>query len=207
MKRQSSRVLFAITGASGAIYARVLLRELVLNGHEIHLMASRNSLEVMREELGISFINGHFDAAALLGQPCESGLITVYDETDLAAAPASGTFHSCGMVVCPCSMKTLGLLACGIGQTLIHRTADVCLKERRPLVLVPRETPLSLIHLRNMTALCEAGATILPAMPAFYHHPKTLDDMAEHLAMKIFDALGLPHSGKHSWNGPTETAS
>lgn len=201
MKQHSSRILFGITGASGAIYARVLLDELVCHGHEIHLVASRNSLIVMCAELDVSFADGRFDASILLGRKPPAGQITVYDDTDMAAPLASGTFHSDGMVICPCSMKTLGLLAGGIGQTLICRAADVCLKEKRRLVIVPRETPLNLIHLRNMTTLCEAGATILPAMPGFYHRPKMLDDIAAHLVMKICGALGLPRSDRHSWTG------
>lgn len=192
-------LLLGVTGASGTVYAQQLLRELLRAGVQVHLVASESALTVMREEQGIEFPSGRFDPALFLSMPVTDGQVVVHDNADIAAAPASGTFRSAGMVVCPCSMKTLGSIASGIGSSLICRAADVCLKERRPLVIVPRETPLNLIHLRNMAALAEAGAVILPAMPAFYHHPKTIEDLVSHIVLKVCDAVGLEMPSSQRW--------
>jgi 4-hydroxy-3-polyprenylbenzoate decarboxylase len=198
--KSPNRLVMGITGASGAPYSRMLLDELTrIEGLELHLIVSASALIVMKEELGITFPGGRFDLEHYLGRPVEDGRVVQHSDTDLAAAPASGSFRHRGMVICPCSMKTLGTLAHGVGSNLVARAADACLKERRRLVVVPRETPLNLIHLRNMTALTEAGAVILPAMPGFYHKPQSIDDLIRHLVLKILDSLGVEHSIGMRW--------
>ena len=199
---QPSRILMAITGASGAPYGPALLRALLQAGLQVHLMVSRAALIVMREEMGLTFPGDNFTVDHYLGQPVPQEQVVLYDERDYAAGPASGSFRHRGMVICPCSMKTLASVAHGTGGSLITRAADACLKERRRLVLVPRETPLNLIHLRNMTALAEAGATILPAMPGFYSRPDTIDDLVQHIVMKILDSLDIPQPSAHRWKDP-----
>jgi 4-hydroxy-3-polyprenylbenzoate decarboxylase len=193
------RVLVGITGASGIIYGKALVTELLSLEVETHLIVSAAALLVMREELGISFVGGKFDLQTFLGARIPPGKVVLYDDTDLAAGPASGTFRSVGMVICPCSMKTLSTLAAGTGSTLITRAADACLKERRRLVVVPRETPLNLIHLRSMVSLTEAGAIILPAMPGFYHRPRTIEELVRHVVLKILDVMQLPHQIPYRW--------
>ncbi|MGC8839935.1 MAG: UbiX family flavin prenyltransferase [Candidatus Sumerlaeaceae bacterium] len=197
MTRQ--RIIMGITGASGTIYARALLEELLSLDIQVHLIVSNAAKLVMREELGLMFPSQKFDVAHYLGHQVESGRVILYDDTDLAAGPASGTFRSRGMVICPCSMKTLATLAVGTGNSLITRAADACLKERRRLVLVPRETPLSLIHLRAMVNVTEAGAVVLPAAPGFYHRPKTIEELVRHIVLKILDALQLDHQIPYRW--------
>lgn len=200
-----------MTGASGAPYARVLLDELTrIPDLELHLVVSASAMLVMKEELGLAFPGGRFDVAHYLGRPVEAGRVIQHSDSDVAAPPASGSFRHRGMVICPCSMKTVGVLASGTGSTLIARAADACLKERRRLVVVPRETPLNLIHLRNMTVLTEAGAIVLPAMPGFYHRPRTIDDLLRHLVLKILDALQIEHGIAMRWkdgSSPAETES
>jgi 4-hydroxy-3-polyprenylbenzoate decarboxylase len=189
----------AITGASGAPYARALLRALINSGLQVHLMVSQAAVIVMKEEMGMTFPRDQFDPVLYLGQDTPADSIIIYDERDFAAAPASGSFRHRGMVICPCSMKTLGNVAHGTGSSLITRAADACLKERRRLILVPRETPLSLVHLRNMVAATEAGAVILPAMPGFYSRPQSIDDIIEFLVMKILDSIGIENASSHRW--------
>jgi 4-hydroxy-3-polyprenylbenzoate decarboxylase len=195
----SKRIILAVTGASGAPYGVALLRELLKLDVEIHLIVSDAAVLVMREELGLDFGPGGFDASAWVGQVVPRERVIVHSERNLAAPPASGSFRHDGMAICPCSMKTLAAIAHGTGGSLIPRAADACLKERRRLVLVPRETPLSLIHLRNMVSATEAGAIVLPAMPGFYKRPQTIDDLVRHLVMKILDSLGLEHSINLRW--------
>jgi 4-hydroxy-3-polyprenylbenzoate decarboxylase len=166
---------------------------------EVHLVVSATAHIVMREEAGIEFTRGRFDLAEFLGREVEPGRVVMHNDGDLAAPPASGTFRTQGMVICPCSMKTLGAIASGTGSNLIARAADTCLKERRRLVLVPRETPLNLIHLRNMVTVTEAGGVILPAMPGFYHRPATIDELVRHVVLKILDVLGVEHRIAMRW--------
>lgn len=193
------RIIFGITGASGVVYARVLLEELLQLDHDIHLIVSNAAKIVMREELGLTFPQGRFDVGTFLGKAVDSSRVILHDDADLAAGPASGTFRHRGMVICPCSMKTLATLASGTGSSLITRAADACLKERRRLVLVPRETPLHLGHLRAMVAVTEAGAIVLPASPGFYHRPQTVEELVRHVALKILDCLGLEHGIPYRW--------
>jgi 4-hydroxy-3-polyprenylbenzoate decarboxylase len=196
---QKRRILFGITGASGALYAKLLLEELLKSDAEIHLIISPAAMLVLREELGIEFADGHFDASRFIGKSIPENRVILHDYRDLTAGPASGTFRAHAMVICPCSMKTLGALATGTGSSLITRAADACLKERRRLVVVPRETPLNLIHIRNMLAITEAGAVVLPAMPGFYHRPASLEELARHLVLKMMDSLGIENSIGYRW--------
>jgi 4-hydroxy-3-polyprenylbenzoate decarboxylase len=136
-----------------------------------------------------------------LGLPEESRLIRYWRLDNLAAKPSSGSNKQEGMIIVPCSMGTLGAIASGAGANLIHRAADVCLKEGRKLVLVPRETPFNSIHLENMLKLSNAGARILPASPGFYHRPKTIEDLVEHLCFRILDQFDIPHSKRSQWTG------
>ena len=197
---RAPRLLVGVTGASGTIIARALLRELLRLDVDLHLIVSASAHLVMREETGIEFPNGRFDLETFLGQAPPPGRgVTQHSDTDLAAAPASGTFRAHAMIICPCSMKTIGALASGTGANLVARAADACMKERRRLVVVPRETPLNLVHLRNMVTLTEAGAVVLPAMPGYYHQPKTIDDLLRHLVLKILDAAHVEHDIAMRW--------
>jgi 4-hydroxy-3-polyprenylbenzoate decarboxylase len=189
----------AITGASGAPYARALLKALLQSNLQVHLLVSQSAVTVMREEMNLTFPGNQFDPAAYLNADIPKDSIVMYDERDLAAGPSSGSFRHRGMIVCPCSMKTLATIAHGTGGSLITRAADACLKERRKLVLVPRETPLNLIHLKNMVTVTEAGAIVLPAMPGFYKQPQGLDDIIDHLVLKMLDSLGIEADSRLRW--------
>lgn len=180
------QLIVAITGASGAPYARMLLRTLA-PAVQIHLIASQAGRLVYELEIGTP-----------LHEDLPSGIV-VYSENDFTAPFASGSFQCEGMVVAPCSMGTLGAIAGGISQNLIHRAADVCLKEGRRLVLVPRETPLNAIHLENMLRLSRAGAVILPAMPGFYHQPRAVDDLVRFVVARIIEQLHLPQTLVPPW--------
>ena len=198
-------MLVGITGASGTVIARALLRELLQLDVDLHLIVSASAHLVMREETGMEFPKGRFGLETFLGEaPPVGRSVTMHSDTDLAAAPASGTFRAHAMIICPCSMKTIGALASGTGANLIARAADACMKERRRLVVVPRETPLNLVHLRNMVTLTEAGAVVLPAMPGYYHQPRTIDDLLRHLVLKILDAANVEHNIAMRWKEDTE---
>ena len=194
----------AITGASGSIYAHRTLIQLAASGvvERINLIMSDSARTVARVELGVDL--GEADAARVnewLRLPANSKLVRPHRLDNLAATPASGSHLQAGMIVVPCSMGTLGAIASGAGTNLIHRAADVTLKEGRKLVLVPRETPYSAIHLENMLRLAHAGARILPASPAFYHRPQTIEEMVDHLVFRILDQFGVPHSQGTRWKG------
>ena len=199
--RQS--VAVGVTGASGAIYATRTLAALLAHGVHVELVVSDYGRRLLRDELGeeatverlVPFL------ARKYGDTLMAGTIAIHSNRDLGATIASGS-HSCsGMVIVPCSMKTLAGVAHGLSRSLVERAADVMLKERRRLVIVPRETPMSLPQLKNMVLCAEAGATILPAMPAFYQLPKTLDDLADFMAGKILSALGFEHDLYPPWTG------
>lgn len=199
----------AITGASGALYAQRTLVQLAASSvvERINLITSAAALIVARVELGASLQEG--DMRALnewLGLERGSKLVRWHRLDNLAAPPASGSHMQAGMVVVPCSMGTLGAIAAGAGVNLIHRAADVTLKEGRKLVLVPRESPYNAIHLENMLRLARAGARILPASPAFYHRPQSIVEMADHLVFRILDQFGVPHSQATRWQGDTAAA-
>ncbi|MBX7062522.1 MAG: UbiX family flavin prenyltransferase [Pyrinomonadaceae bacterium] len=194
----------AITGASGAIYARRTLQLLAASGNveTINLIISSTAAIVAQLELGADIKNA--DAAkmnAWLGLDPGSKLIRVWRLDNFAAKPSSGSYKQAGMIVVPCSMGTLGAIASGAGTNLIHRSADVCLKEGRKLVLVPRETPFNAIHLENMLRLSNAGARILPASPSFYHKPATIEELVDHVCYRILDQFDIPHSSASSWTG------
>jgi 4-hydroxy-3-polyprenylbenzoate decarboxylase len=186
-------VTFGITGASGAPYAVRLLRALNDSGTPVRLIVSGYGLRLLAEETEIDGID------ALRAATGDWSRVDLYDSLDRGATPASGSAPSAGMVVCPCSMGTLASIAAGTSRNLVERAADVALKERRPLILVPRETPLSLIHLENMTRLTRAGATIMPAAPGFYHRPQSIDDMVDFVVARILDHLGVDHRLGKRW--------
>lgn len=187
----------AITGASGALFARELLRTLEadVRVERVHFVASENSLRVIAEELGVSGRNDLLEK--LLGvKPVKAVHLS---DADIGAAIASGSYPSDGMIVVPCSMGTLAHIANGLADSLIARAADVTLKERRPLILCVRETPFNRIHLRNMTLAAEAGATIFPVIPSFYNHPIDSTEMARQFVFRVLAHLGLPQPGAFVW--------
>ncbi|HTW47505.1 MAG TPA: UbiX family flavin prenyltransferase [Acidobacteriaceae bacterium] len=192
-------VTLAVTGASGVVFGRALLRALDADERvaKIHLVPSENSLRVLAEELGISGRTGL--AEKLLGNA--SAKVIQHSENDVGACIASGSYPSSGMIVLPCSMGTLGRVANGMAGNLIERAADVCLKERRPLILCLRETPFNKIHIRNMGLAADAGATIFPVMPAFYAKPVDSAEMARHFVDRVLAHFGLPQPGAYVWRG------
>ncbi len=189
-----------MTGASGAPYGVRLLEVLLRAGRTVHLLISPAAAEVMERELERKVRLEAFRLEDLLGDVDPApGQVVYHHFRDFQAGVASGSFRTGGMVVCPCSMGTIGALANGVSENLIHRAADVHLKERRQLILVPRETPLHLIQLRNLVAVCEAGAIVLPAMPAFYTRPRTLADAVDFIVGRICDQLGVEHQLVQPW--------
>lgn len=192
-----ANITLAVTGASGSIYAAEMLRALAADERvkRIHFVASENSLRVFAEELAL---NGRNDLAdKLLGAPCAK--LRQHAESDIGASIASGSYPTGAMIVLPCSMGTLAGIANGLASNLIQRAADVCLKERRPLVLCVRETPFNRIHLRNMQLAAEAGATIFPAIPTLYNHPQSTAEMARHFVHRVLAHIGLPQPGAYQW--------
>ena len=197
-------VIVAVTGASGGLYALRLLRALLAGGHRVSVVMSGFGRYVLREETGLGAGDDLQDRlAGLYGDAVMKGDLTEYKIGDLAASIASGSVHTDGMVVIPCSMKTLSAITHGASSSLIERAADVTLKENRPLVLVPRETPLNIIHLRNLLAAAEAGARIVPAMPAFYQKPSTFDDLADFIAGRVLNLLGMDQRLFPPWDAPS----
>jgi len=194
----------AITGASGTTYAYHTLRLIAASGVVscVNLIMSDTSATVAQVEMGANLRSA--DVATInewLGLPVSSKLIRLWRLDNFAAKPSSGSNKQVGMIIVPCSMGTMGAIASGAGTNLIHRAADVCLKEGRKLILVPRETPYNAIHLANMLKLSRAGAQILPASPGFYHRPQTIDDLVEHLCFRILDQFDIPHSKRSQWTG------
>jgi 4-hydroxy-3-polyprenylbenzoate decarboxylase len=190
-------IVLAMTGASGAPYAVELLRTLNRVGRVVHLTISPSGAQVLREETGIEVSLKRFDPSAF--GAVDAGRVVYHHHEDFSAGIASGSFLTGGMVVSPCSMSTVGSIAHGITTNLITRAADVHLKERRKLILVPRETPLSLVHLENMTAVTRAGAVVLPAMPGWYHRPLGLDDLIRFIVSRVCDQLGIPNALIRRW--------
>jgi 4-hydroxy-3-polyprenylbenzoate decarboxylase len=189
-------ILLAITGASGSIYGLRLLEELLRGGHHVTLVASESGIEVCRYETGVELSVS--EAIKQLWNLPDANL-NLRNVTDLWAPEASGSAAPDAMVIAPCSMGTAGRIAAGISGNLIERAADVMLKENCPLLLVPRETPFSAIHLENLLKLSRCGARIIPAMPGFYQKPQTLDDLVDFVVGKILDQLGISHSLFRSW--------
>ena len=196
-------IAVAVTGASGAIYATRTIAALLERGCHVELVVSDYGRRLLRDELGeAASIDKLTDyLVSKYGGGVRSGTTTLYSNKDLGAKIASGSQGCQGMVVVPCSMKSLAGIAHGLSRNLVERAADVMLKERRPLIVVPRETPMSLPQLRNMVLCAEAGAMVMPAMPAFYQMPRTLDDLADFMAGKILSALGFEHELYPSWQG------
>ncbi|TFG79980.1 MAG: UbiX family flavin prenyltransferase [Spirochaetales bacterium] len=186
-----ARYLVCVTGASGAIYGLRLISALCASGAEVHAAASPWGSRVVLEETGRDF-----------RQWCDStGVAAVHDPADLAAPVSSGSFRLAGTIVVPCTMATAAAIATGNVRNLVHRAGAVALKEGWPLIVVPREAPLSVPDLRNLLTLAEAGAAIIPASPGFYHHPATIEDLVDHLVGKIMDRLGIDHELFERWKG------
>ena len=200
------KIAIAITGASGAIYATRTVAALLERGVHVELIVSDYGRRLLRDELGeqasierlVPYLEEQYGAGV------GAGAITIHSNRDLGATIASGSHGCSGMAIVPCSMKTLAAVAHGLSRSLVERAADVMLKEQRRLVIVPRETPMSLPQLKNMVLCAEAGAMILPAMPAFYQQPKTLDDLADFMAGKILSALGFEHELYPAWTGQAD---
>ena len=193
-------LVVAITGASGSPYAVRLLEVLLGAGRTVHLVISPAATQVIERELGVAVDLDRFKPAVLLGGRSESVTSLHYHHfRDFSAGIASGSFLTAGMAVCPCSLGTAAAIAHGLSENLIHRAADVHLKERRKLVLVPRETPLSAIHLQNMLRLTRAGAVILPAAPGFYNKPTSIADLVDFVVARVLDQLGVDHSLVKRW--------
>jgi len=182
------KILLSIGGASGSIYGIRLFEELIKSGVEVHLVVSDGAKKILEDETGYTY-----DYLKKKANTC-------YENDDLFAAPASGSFHLDGMMIAPCSMKTLSAIANGYGDRLTSRVASCCLKEGRKLVLVIRETPLDLPSIKNMLRAKQSGAVVLPAMPGFYHKPKTIADLVDFIVGKIFDQFNIEHSLFKRWN-------
>jgi flavin prenyltransferase len=189
-------IVFAITGASGAPYAIRLLEQLIVAKRRVQLVISSHGLRLLQTESSVQSLAELRDRVGSAGW---DKYITVFDDGDRGAAPASGSALNAGMVICPCSMGTLSAIAVGASRSLVERAADVALKERRPLILVPRESPLSAIHLENMLRVTRAGAVVLPAAPGFYHRPTSIDDLVDFVVARVLDQLGVAHTLVRRW--------
>jgi len=191
----------AITGASGAPYALRLLEVLVKGGHKIYLTITGDGLTIMKDETGLMLNGSATDIMRALEKRLEAkeGQVNYFAEENMHAPIASGSVKVDAMVVVPCSMKTLAALANGYASTLIERAADVTIKEQRKLIIVPRETPLSPIHLRNMLTLADLGCHIIPATPGFYHQPKRISDLVDFIVARVLDSMGVEHDLSQRW--------
>ena len=189
-------LVFGLTGASGAPYAVRLLDVLARNRVPVWLITSDHGMRLLREECGIKSVDG---LKAATGGDWTS--VSLFPDDDRGALPASGSQRTAGMVICPCSMGTVAAVALGTSRSLLERAADVTLKERRTLVLVPRETPLSVIHLRNLVAVSEAGAVVLPAAPGFYHRPTKVSELVDFVVQRILDQLEIDITVARRWGG------
>lgn len=191
------RIVLAITGASGSAYGIRTLECLLSAGFEVHLVVSPMAERVILHETG-STLDQHL--TGILAAVSERGEVVRHRFDDLFASVASGSFATEGMIIAPCSMTTVGEIASGIGQSLIVRSADVALKERRKLVVVPRETPFNTVHLRNMLTITEAGGVVLPAMPAFYHRPSHIRELVDFVVSRILNVFGVEHNLVSEWS-------
>ena len=194
-------IVVAITGASGAPYAVRLLESLAAAERRVQLIVSSHGLRLLDTEMDIDSVE---TLRTRVGSARWDAWITCFDDADRGAAPASGSALSAGMVICPCSMGTLSAIAVGASRSLVERAADVALKERRPLILVPRETPLSAIHLENMLSLTRAGAVVMPASPGFYHRPQGIDDLVNFVVARVLDHLNVPQKLVARWGSGEE---
>jgi len=194
------RLIVAMTGASGILYAERLLKALLEMGQEIELIPSENAADLTHFEIGLKEMNQiQIFLKKKYGEKMLNGKLKIFSNRDLAAPPSSGTHRHDGMVIIPCSMKTLSSVAVGSSRTLIERAADVSLKESRKLILVTRETPLSRIHLENMLRVTDAGGKIMPCDPGFYIRPKKIEDLADFIAGKVLNLLDIPHRLFKPW--------
>jgi 4-hydroxy-3-polyprenylbenzoate decarboxylase len=200
---EDAPLVMAITGASGAPYAIRLLEQLLAARRDVSLIVSSHGFRLLRTESDVADIA---TLRAVAGADAFDRHVTVFDDADRGAAPASGSSLSGGMVICPCSMGTLAGIAAGASRSLIERAADVALKERRPLLLVTRETPLSLIHLENMRRVTLAGAVVMPASPGFYHRPSGISDLVDFIVARALDHLGVPNTLAPRWGAPADDA-
>jgi 4-hydroxy-3-polyprenylbenzoate decarboxylase len=191
-------LVVAITGASGAPYAVRLLEQLARAGRRVSLIVSSHGLRLLSTESSITSVD---ELRTAVGAAAWDATITVYDDGDRGAPPASGSARSSGMVICPCSKGTLSALASGSSRSLVERAADVALKERRPLLLVTRETPLSVIHLENMFRVTQAGAVVMPAAPGFYNRPTRIEELVDFIVARVLDHVGVAHTLGKRWQG------
>ena len=196
-------IVVAVTGASGAPYAVRLIESLVLSQRPVQLIISSHGLRLLQTELDISSVDA---LRARVGASDWDRWVTHFDNADRGAAPASGSALNDGMVICPCSMGTLSAIAAGASRSLVERAADVALKERRRLVLVPRESPLSAIHLENMLRVTRAGAVVMPASPGFYHRPAAISDLVDFVVARVLDHLGVAHALTRRWGEVNEVS-
>jgi flavin prenyltransferase len=194
-------IVMAVTGASGAPYAVRLLESLVTSRQPVQLIVSDHGLRLLRTETDVG---SEAELRAQVGAEGWDRYVTVFDDGDRGAAPASGSARNRGMVICPCSMGTISAISQGTSRSLVERAADVALKERRTLVVVPRETPYSAIHLENMLRLTRAGAVVLPASPGFYHRPAQIGELVDFVVARVLDHLGVRHSIGRSWGDSPE---
>lgn len=190
--------ILGITGASGTRYALRLLEVLPTLVDHLHVIVSDSAIRVLAEEEGLKVSGSSMSLTNLVG--VEAGNVTFYNSKDIGARVASGTLLADGMVIAPCSMSTVGALASGAHSHLVHRAADVTLKENRTLIIVPRETPLSVLHLENLCKLARAGVRVVPAMPGFYNRPECVADVVDLMVMKILDQMRIPNDLAQRWN-------
>ena len=194
-----SRYIVALTGASGVIYGLELITQLLKRGHEVHLVVSQPAVLVLQQEM-----DWRVDIQScerVLREYLPAGALYYYNNNEIGAAIASGSFVIDAMIIIPCTMSTLAAVANGLSNNLIERAADVMLKEKRPLIIVPRETPLSKVHLRNMLQLADMDVVIVPAMPAFYHQPETINELIIFMVGKVLDILKIPHDVFRRYQG------
>jgi 4-hydroxy-3-polyprenylbenzoate decarboxylase len=196
-KHERSVWVVGVTGGSGVRYALRLLQVLPQLVDEVHVVFSEAAIRVLNDEEEIAASASSLTLEKLCGVSAQN--VTFYNCRDIGARIASGSMRTSGMVVIPCSMATLGALAHGIPSHLVHRAADVTMKEGRPLIIVPRETPLSSIHLENMLKLARCGVRVVPAMPAFYNRPTSVEQMVDQFVMKVLDSMGIDHSLGQRW--------
>ena len=189
-------IVMAITGASGAPYAVRLLEQLLVARQPVQLIVSSHGLRLLRTETDIDSVEA---LRVAVHSEAWDALVTVFDDADRGAAPASGSARNRGMVICPCSMGTVSAISQGTSRSLVERAADVALKERRTLILVPRETPYSVIHLENMLRLTRAGAVVLPASPGFYHRPSSVAELVDFVVARVLDQLSVEHTLGRRW--------
>lgn len=189
-------IVLAITGASGAPYGIRLLEQLLVAERRVSLIVSSHGFRLLHTESDVADLGA---LRAVVGAERFDRHVTVYDDGDRGAAPASGSHLAGGMVICPCSMGTVASIAAGTSRSLVERAADVALKERRPLLMVTRETPLSLIHLENMRQVTLAGATVMPAAPGFYHRPTRIEELVDFIVARALDHLGVPNQLAPRW--------